>query len=58
MSDGGKGSKPRPYAIPKQEFDNKFESIFGEKQQYCESCGKRFSWCQCDKEKKDETSQV
>jgi hypothetical protein len=28
MSDGGKGSKPRPYAIPKQEFDNRWDLIF------------------------------
>jgi hypothetical protein len=44
---GGKGSKPRPYAISKEQFDNKFESIFGEKKKYCSSCGKTFSWCQC-----------
>jgi hypothetical protein len=28
MSDGGKGSKPRPYAIPKEEFDNRWDQIF------------------------------
>jgi hypothetical protein len=28
MSDGGKGSKPRPYAIPKVEFDNRWDLIF------------------------------
>ena len=28
MSDGGKGSKPRPYAIPKEEFDNRWDLIF------------------------------
>lgn len=45
---GGKGSKPRPYAIPKDEFDQKFDSIFGQKKKkYCQSCGKSFSWCQC-----------
>jgi hypothetical protein len=44
---GGKGSKPRPYGIPKEEFDNKFESIFGEIKKYCDVCGKKFCWCQC-----------
>ena len=28
MSDGGKGSKPRPYSIPKQEFDARWDNIF------------------------------
>lgn len=46
---GGKGSKPRPYAIPKEQFDNKFETIFGEKKKFCSGCGKTFSWCQCKK---------
>ena len=27
----GKGSKPRPFAIPKDEFDKSFENIFGKK---------------------------
>ena len=31
MSDGGKGSNPRPFAVPKEEFDKSFESIFGKK---------------------------
>ena len=45
---GGKGSKPRPYAVTKDEFDKKFDTIFGEKKsKYCGTCGKNFSWCQC-----------
>ena len=28
MSDGGKGSKARPYSVSKQEFDNRWDSIF------------------------------
>jgi hypothetical protein len=44
---GGKGCKPRPFNIPKDEFDNKFDSIFGEKRTFCDVCGKKFSWCQC-----------
>jgi hypothetical protein len=27
----GKGSKPRPLAVPKDEFDKSFENIFGKK---------------------------
>jgi hypothetical protein len=25
----GKGSKPRPFNVPKEDFDKSFESIFG-----------------------------
>jgi hypothetical protein len=32
MSDGGKGSKPRPFSIPQEEFGNRIEAIFGKKQ--------------------------
>ena len=31
MSDGGKGSKPRPYSVSQKEFDNNLERIFGKK---------------------------
>lgn len=31
MSTGGKGDKPRPYSIPLEEFDNRWETIFGKK---------------------------
>ena len=31
MRDGGKGDKPRPYSIPLEEFDNRWEHIFGKK---------------------------
>ena len=31
MSDGGKGSKPRPYSVSQEEFDNRWETIFGKK---------------------------
>ena len=30
---GGKGSKPRPYAIPKEEFDQNMDRIFGSKEE-------------------------
>ena len=28
---GGKGSKPRPYAVSKEEFDQSMDRIFGDK---------------------------
>jgi hypothetical protein len=28
---GGKGSKPRPFSVSQQEYDNRFEQIFGKK---------------------------
>ena len=31
MSDGGKGSKPRPYSVDQKTFDNNWETIFGKK---------------------------
>ena len=31
MSDGGKGSNPRPFSVSQDEFANSFEKIFGKK---------------------------
>lgn len=31
MAEAGKGSKPRPFSISQQEFDNRWEAIFGKK---------------------------
>ena len=28
MSDGGKGSVPRPFSVSKKEFDNRWDTIF------------------------------
>jgi hypothetical protein len=28
MSDGGKGSAPRPFSVSKEEFDNRWDNIF------------------------------
>ena len=50
---GGKGSKPRPYAVSKDEFDESHTRIFGEKKKYCATCGKTFSWCQCNTDTDD-----
>ena len=29
MGDGGKGSKPRPFSVTQQEYDNRWDAIFG-----------------------------
>ncbi len=31
MSNGGKGDKPRPFSVPKEVYDERFETIFGKK---------------------------
>jgi hypothetical protein len=31
MSDGGKGSSPRPYSVDQETFSNNWEKIFGKK---------------------------
>ncbi len=31
MAEAGKGSKPRPYSVSQEEFDNRWEAIFGKK---------------------------
>jgi hypothetical protein len=36
MSDGGKGSKPRPFSVSQEAFDNNFDRIFGRKKQLFE----------------------
>jgi hypothetical protein len=28
MSDGGKGSKPRPFSVSQEEYDNRWNTIF------------------------------
>jgi hypothetical protein len=37
MSDGGKGSKARPFSVPREQFANSFELIFGKKEKKNES---------------------
>ena len=29
MSDGGKGSKPRPFSVSQEEYDKRWDAIFG-----------------------------
>jgi hypothetical protein len=31
MSDGGKGSKPRPIEVPREKFNENWDNIFGKK---------------------------
>jgi hypothetical protein len=31
MSTGGKGSKPRPLSVPRKQFDDNWNRIFGKK---------------------------
>ena len=38
MSDGGKGSAPRPVSIPREDFAARWDAIFGTK---CQDCGRR-----------------
>ena len=33
MSDGGKGSKPRPLSVDKETFDNNWDAIFSKKEE-------------------------
>jgi hypothetical protein len=33
---GGKGSKPRPFSVSQEEFDNRFDLIFGKKKKSSE----------------------
>jgi hypothetical protein len=33
MSDGGKGSKPRPFSVSQEEYADRFDTIFGKKKQ-------------------------
>ena len=54
MSDGGKGCSPRPILIPKEEYKQKWETIFGNKpilEGYCKVCGKKEYWCKCETNK-------
>lgn len=51
MSDGGKGSAPRPLSVSKEDFDNNFHKIFGQlPSKHCDTCGKLPSWCACGKQ--------
>jgi hypothetical protein len=48
---GGKGSRPRPFSVSQEEFDNRFEAIFGKKENKMQvrvkEEGKKFGSCGC-----------
>lgn len=47
MSDGGKGSAPRPYSVSHDEWTKRWDAIFGrdlpENPKVCQVCGKVLS---------------
>ena len=50
MSDGGKGSAPRPFSVDHNTFSNNWDAIFGKKKQtvekpncYCYNCLKDYT---------------
>jgi len=50
MSDGGKGDTPRPILIDKEEYEKRWNTIFGDKPiltGYCDVCNRKYSWCSC-----------
>ena len=40
MSDGGKGSSPRPYSVTLEEFDNRWDNIFRKSPQELEDAAR------------------
>lgn len=48
---GGKGDRPRPFAVGLEQFDKQFETIFGKTllRESCPTCRKTKTWCQCIK---------
>ena len=48
MSDGGKGSAPRPYSVSQETYNNNWDRIFGKKKNdkpncYCYNCNKNYT---------------
>lgn len=51
MSDGGKGSTPRPMSVSREEFANSFDRIFG-KNKFPKTEDKTSCWCyNCNKDR-------
>ena len=47
MSDGGKGSNPRPYSVDRKTFDNNWDAIFKKKEEPVCQCKE----CKCENKK-------
>jgi hypothetical protein len=47
MSDGGKGDAPRPILIDKEEYKQRWNTVFVETRSYCDVCNRKYSWCSC-----------
>lgn len=55
MSDGGKGSAPRPYSVSQEQFANNWDAIFGKKSKE-QTVAKYDCFCyNCNKDRKDES---
>ena len=54
MSDGGKGSSPRPYSVDQKTFSDNWDNIFKKKEEKECKC----SDCKCIKEKSENNSGV
>lgn len=46
MSDGGKGSKPRPFSVSQEEYDNRWNAIFQQDDVVSKSEAKRLATMQ------------
>ena len=49
MSDGGKGSNPRPYSVDKKTFESNWDAIFKKKEKEKPDC--QCKECKCEKKK-------
>jgi len=52
MSDGGKGSKPRPFSVAQEEYENRWNAIFQRDDVVSKSEAKRLANLEIDKEEK------
>jgi hypothetical protein len=52
MSDGGKGSKPRPFSVTQDEYENRWNAIFQRDNVVSKSEAKRLATMEMDNEQK------
>ena len=53
MSDGGKGSKARPFSVTQDEYENRWNAIFQRDNVVSKSEAKRLATMEMDKEQKN-----